>query len=544
MPFPKAIFIIAIPFACIFASSCRNETPKRKNATVLFNTEAYSGKDFAAHCRAATATLADSGRFAAGRQMQRLYEAADYNAVWLRDDGTAMLADSLLADIEQMKDDGINTGRYHLQSLKEKVNTFTKGQKMNIADIVALDTALSLSYIKASKDLLFGMIKPASVDSLWFHTNDSSWNMEQSIATIAGGRYFSLDSFRSRIPAYHLLSKALGHYRALANDTAMQQLKLAVHEANPSDSIIKDIIQKEAPWLRPISDTLTGTMATIQAYQQLYGLKRTGKKDSLTLAQLSAPEVKNIALISANMERLRWMPQTIDATNVTVNIPMMELVLRRDGQEVLRMNVVVGKPVRQTPALNANMANVVINPPWGVPPTILKKDVLPGVMHSGAAYLRKKGLKVYDRKGNQIDAGNITASNYRNYTFRQPPGARNALGEIKFNLPNKWDIYLHDTPHREDFTKYNRAQSSGCIRVQRPKEMAEYILAEIEGKRYTPERIDSVIKTRNTRFETLSSRIPVHIIYLTAYEDATGNNIRFARDIYDRDNKLMAAIGE
>lgn len=540
-----AISAVAISLLCFMFVSCKEHRQQQeKTTTSFFSNDVYDVDDFAAQCRIAFNTPSDTIQFSIGHQLQLLYDSCHYHAVWLAEDGSVALADSLLTDIAQMKNDGIDIDRYHINSLQEKLTTFKKGQPMDITQIVSLDTALSIAYIKASKDLLLGFIKPATVDSLWFHTNDSSWNTQQLFSSLAQKKYYPLDSFRSQLPIYHLLSKALTHYHTLSTDSTMQQLKQAVAKADTTDSIVTLIIEKEAPWLHPISDTLSGTMATIQAYQQFYGLKRTGKKDSITVSHLSASVTNNIALLSANMERLRWLPRRFEATNVTVNIPMMELVLRRNGQDVMNMNVVVGKPSRQTPVLNANMANVVINPPWGVPPTILKKDVLPGVMRSGAAYLRKKGLKAYDRKGKQIDAGSITASNYRYYTFKQPPGARNALGEIKFNLPNKWDIYLHDTPHREDFTKYNRAQSSGCIRVQHPKEMAEYILADIEGKRYTPERIDSVIVTRNTRFETLSNKIPVHIIYLTAYEDASKSNIRFARDIYNRDKKLMAAIGE
>jgi murein L,D-transpeptidase YcbB/YkuD len=188
------------------------------------------------------------------------------------------------------------------------------------------------------------------------------------------------------------------------------------------------------------------------------------------------------------------------------------------------------------------MANVVFSPPWGVPPTILKNDVLPGITKRGGSYLAKKGLKAYDRKGKQVNASAINSKNYRSYTFRQPPGARNALGEVKFNLPNKWDIYLHDTPHREDFPKRYRAKSSGCVRVERPKDFAKFILAELEGKNFTPEIIDSIIETRHTRFEQLSKKIPVHIIYLTAFEDSNNQHLRLLGDIYHRDAKLIAAL--
>lgn len=208
----------------------------------------------------------------------------------------------------------------------------------------------------------------------------------------------------------------------------------------------------------------------------------------------------------------------------------------------MHMEVVVGKTIRQTPSLNANLANVVINPPWGVPPTIMKKDVLPGMARSGQAYLNKKGLKVYDMKGNRVSASGVNSSNYKRYVFRQDPGDDNALGYVKFNLPNKWDIYLHDTPHREDFGKKDRFLSSGCIRVQKPKEMAEFILSELEGKRYPISRLDSVITTKKTRYEVLKNKIPVHIVYLTAFEDTTGTQIRFITDMYKRDRKLQALL--
>jgi murein L,D-transpeptidase YcbB/YkuD len=221
----------------------------------------------------------------------------------------------------------------------------------------------------------------------------------------------------------------------------------------------------------------------------------------------------------------------------------MELFFRVNGYDSMHMEVVVGKTIRQTPSLSARMANVVLNPTWGVPPTIMKKDVLPGMAKSGKAYLRKKGLKVYDFKGKAVDASAVNSNNYKRYVFRQDAGDDNSLGYVKFNLPNKWDIYLHDTPHRGDFGKKDRFQSSGCIRVQQPKEMAEFILATLEGKRYTRERIDSVIETHKTRYEVLKNRIPVHIVYLTAFEDSTNTRFHFIYDMYKRDGRLKAALG-
>jgi murein L,D-transpeptidase YcbB/YkuD len=258
--------------------------------------------------------------------------------------------------------------------------------------------------------------------------------------------------------------------------------------------------------------------------------------------QLSPDSVRQ--LIGLNLERMRWMNQSPGTDYIIVPIPLMELFLVHKDEPGMHMRVVVGKPSRQTPSLNANMANVVLNPPWGVPPTILKKDVAPGLAKSGGAYLARKGLRAFDAKGKVINAGQINANNYRRYFYRQEPGARNALGAVKFNLPNKWDIYLHDTPHKEDFPNRNRAKSSGCIRVARPKDMAEYILSEMEGKtRFSPEYIDSVINTRKTRYELLQHKIPVHIVYLTAYADSNAQALRLLDDVYGHDSRMLARSG-
>jgi len=247
--------------------------------------------------------------------------------------------------------------------------------------------------------------------------------------------------------------------------------------------------------------------------------------------------------IDINLERIRWMPKDIEPLYIMVNVPLMELFLRKDGRDAMHMNVLVGKTIRQTPSLNAKMVNVVINPPWGVPPTILKKDIGPGIARMGAAgNLQKKGLRAYNSKGKEVNPSEITAANYKKYFFKQPPGDDNALGYVKFNLPNKWDIYLHDTPHRGDFTNTDRAKSSGCIRRQNPREMAEYILSDIEGKEFTQEKMDSMISTHKTTYEKLTNNIPVHIVYLTAFDDSTYTHTRFVKDIYKRDAKLAQLL--
>jgi murein L,D-transpeptidase YcbB/YkuD len=244
--------------------------------------------------------------------------------------------------------------------------------------------------------------------------------------------------------------------------------------------------------------------------------------------------------IDVNLERLRWLPQELAATNITVNIPLMQLYLTENNKEVMRMKVVLGRTDRETPSLNAPIKTVVFNPSWGVPPGIMKKDVIPGMLSKGEAYLDKKGLKIYDRAGNEVSASQVNEENYKSYVFRQPPSERNALGQVKFDMPNPWNIYLHDTPSKDDFEQDERTKSSGCVRLHYPLQLAEYLLMEMNDKEYNRERIDSLTATNDTKYVKLKYPLPVHIVYLTVTED--GNNITYLKDIYSKDSRVYTLM--
>ncbi len=475
------------------------------------------------------------------------YQLNEYAPIWLKDGKSTEAAEKLLTELENTTWDGLDTGRYHIASLRKLLadSTIVK----NVNKQIAADTALTFTYLHASHDLLFGTIKPASVDSLWFHANDSAWEAPELLAN-KDNKFPSLEPYRSKLPTYSMMLADHRHYAQLSTDSllldAIEATK-AISNYATTDIVqrkaVQYVIKTELPWLRSLNDSEKENIKqAISNYQYYMDIKVSGKLDSFTVARLTRSPQQIINELKINMERVRWMQQEVGKLYILIDIPAMELFFRKDGMDMMHMRIVVGKLERQTPSLVANMANVVINPPWGVPPTILKKDVLPGITKSGRKYLDKKGLKVYDKKGKNIDASKVNPKNYKNYMYKQDPGDDNSLGYVKFNLPNPWDIYLHDTPHRDDFVKRNRFLSSGCVRLEQPQQMALYILSDLEKKRYTQERLDSVIDTHKTRWEILKTKIPVHIVYLTNFEDTNGRHLRYLRDIYSRDERLLAAI--
>ena len=480
------------------------------------------------------------------RDLRDAYNRAAFVPLWVQEEGLTNFAESLLSDLDSLTADGLNPAAYGLQNLRRQADALKQAKSANLPAALAFDTACTRAYLLAARHLLMGSVPTSLADADWHNANDSAWDGPQRAAAQAAdtGRYTGLAAYRSQWPAYVLLRKEMDSQRALAKDqTQAATMTAMASQSNPADSLLLAFARKELPGFAPESvDTLTAGQQVIRAYQWRNGLAATGKLDSATTRLLAQPRDTLMQRLAANLERLRWLPRLPDERYVVANIPQMEVFFRDRGKITFHMRTVVGKPSRPTPSLSADMKNVVFNPSWGVPPTILKNDVLPGVARRGGAYLRRKGLTAYDRRGRPVAASSINAKNVRGLSFRQPPGAHNALGDIKFNLPNRWDIYLHDTPHREDFPRRQRALSSGCVRVARPKDFAEFILSTLEGRDFSRPVIDSLVNTRRTMFEELKTPIPVHIVYLTAFEDSTGSYVRYLPDVYKKDAKVMALV--
>lgn len=477
--------------------------------------------------------------------MLRLYQTTEYEPLWLHSADGILLADLLLKDLDTLWAEGLDTGSYKLSEL-HRLRTIIETSGTSPADVAAFDTACSYAYFRASRDLLLGQSSPRHADTLWFHTNDTGWHAPALLQlTAEKGQYTSLDSFRSRWEQYPLLCSTYVHYSRLAGDTLFTFYRDRL-QFGANDSALSYLLHTEMPWLEPADyDTLPALRQSLRGYQLYAGLPATAAMDSATWKVLKKSPAEKKDIVKINLERLRWVARLPEPAYVLVNIPLMEMSLVRDNITDFHCRVVVGRPSRQTPVLNANMTSIVFNPAWGVPPTIFRKDVAEGIRKKGSAYLEEKELVAYNKKGERVEQTQVNASNFEQFSYRQPPGDNNSLGVVKFNLPNKWDIYLHDTPHKEDFPNRNRAKSSGCIRLSRPKELAEHILTIVEGKMdFFDYEIDTIVATRRTKFVQLQHPIPVHIVYLTVFPDSTGNQVRFLSDIYRRDPQMIHKIND
>jgi murein L,D-transpeptidase YcbB/YkuD len=280
----------------------------------------------------------------------------------------------------------------------------------------------------------------------------------------------------------------------------------------------------------------------VRRFQRRHGLDDDGVAGDRTLAELDVPVAARIEQVRVNLERARWVLQELPPRFVMVNVPGYEAFYFDERALLWRARVQVGQVMRRTPIFRAQMTYLVFNPTWTVPPGILARDIL-AAGADAPAVVRRKGLRVLDAEGHEVDPAGVAWTRYDAasfpYTLRQDPGPTNALGRIKFMFPNEHLVYLHDTPSKQLFERSERAFSSGCIRIEKPLELAELLLAD--PVRWSRERIEAVIASSETTTVSLAAPLPVLLLYWTAVPTRDGE-IRFFRDLYGRDPQVLAAL--
>jgi L,D-transpeptidase YcbB len=283
----------------------------------------------------------------------------------------------------------------------------------------------------------------------------------------------------------------------------------------------------------------------LKRFQRRHGLSEDGIMGDETRAELNVSVERRVEQLELNLERWRWLPQDLGRRHILVNIAAFELEVVEEDSVVLAMRVVVGRPYHDTPVFSDTMRYIVLNPYWEVPGKIAVKEMLPRIKRD-PSYLAHENLRLFKGWGleaREVDPGTVDWSAITPAAFpfrlRQDPGPRNALGRLKFMFPNKFNVYLHDTPARQLFEKPERDFSHGCIRIQEPIELAVYLLRQ--DPRWNREALLRALDETVDRSVPLPETIPIHLLYWTAWADGDGT-IQFRRDIYGHDALLLEAL--
>jgi len=491
--------------------------------------------------------------------LPRFYEARAYGPAWSDNAGPQRHVDDLIAAIHEADREGLRRNDYHLARVETILREVRQNQEqkrsLNPRRLVDLDLLLTDAFMIYGSHLLAGRINPETIDSEWV-ANRRGADFSKALQTALDTNRID-ETLKSLLPSqlgYARLRNALAHYREIAASggwpavpggpkiqigdrgervRALCLRLMATGDLDKQDTVrdhLDDILEK-----------------ALRKFQERHGLDVDGVVGPTTLEALNVPVEQRMRQLELNLERWRWLPQTLGERYILVNMANFELNVAEKDQPVMAMRVVVGKGYRRTPVFSGKMTYLVFNPYWHVPPGIAIKDKLP-LIRKDPDYLMKQNMRVFQGWGAEakeidpksIDWSKVNAKNFR-YRLRQDPGPWNALGRVKFMFPNRFNVYIHDTPSRELFDKTVRMFSSGCIRIEKPIELAEYLLRD--DPKWTRESILAAIDRRVEQTVQLRERIWVHLLYWTAWVSEDGIT-HFVRDIYERDKRLDEALRE
>lgn len=477
--------------------------------------------------------------------IQTFYQSGMFAPVW--DDQSKK---ELIQAVRDSYEDGLNPEDYHLGLLLD----YEGRQGLSSAELSNYELLLTDAFLLLTTHLMSGKVDPKTFDSEWKVLRREGNPLELFTEAMQEKTVLaSLNDIKPKYKSYQRLKDKLRIYREIQAEGGWpiieisQTLKLNMR--GEAVSLLRErlIAVGDLPTLTNDELELFDEELEkgLKKYQKRHGLEQDGAVGKETLKSLNIPVEDRITDIRLNLERCRWLPNQLGGHYVMINLPAYDMEVVKNGEVKLEMDVAVGKPYRQTPVFSANLIYLVLNPYWTVPPTILYQDIIPAQIKN-PNYIQNLKIKVINDSGAEIAPGSIDWSSIQAnkfpYMLRQEPGSNNALGVVKFIFPNPYNIYMHDTNHREIFVKSDRALSSGCVRLSRPLDFAYYLLGQQSPALDQP-KVDDLIKSASNKSISVQPPLQVHLQYWTSFVDENGL-LNFRKDIYGRNAKLRLALFE
>ena len=494
------------------------------------------------------------------KYIQELYEPLGYTTVWIRNGQPTPQALGLIAALESSQLEGLNPDDYDASHWTTRLNTLRTAQG-NADAVVSFDVALTVSAMRYISDLHIGRVNPKHFQ-FGIDIQQKKYNLPEFLSQevlTASNIQTALDEAAPQYKGYRRTKAALQKYRMLAAQAGAMPLLKAAKTLAPGDAYADTA--RLAQRLRLTGDLPQDTIANadsgiydtalteaVRHFQLRHGLEADGKLGKQTLRQLNTPWKDRVIQLEDALERWRWLPPNFPQPPVTVNIPEFRLRAFSEKKTVaLSMKVVVGKAVRhQTPVFAENMTYIVFRPYWNVPLSIARAEIIPALLKD-RRYLERKHFEVVDWKDRHVTSGVVSdevLAQLRSgkLRVRQKPGLENALGLVKFMFPNEYNVYLHGTPVPQLFAQSRRDFSHGCVRVEKPVELAVWLLRDQPP--WTPGKIEAAMESGpDNQHVMLAKPVPVLIVYLTAVVEED-NQVYFFDDIYGHDRSLNAVLAK
>ena len=471
--------------------------------------------------------------------LSRFYRSRNSAPVWLDGGPLDKEIPNLLSAISESVAHGFAAERYHRSILERLQNA------RDDTSTLALELLLTDAFLNQALHRARGAVYPPNLDADW-QVPQAEIDAVAFLAETAGGSRNVTGALNTLWPdnkEYAQLVQRRAEIIASGDEITVQVATGRLLKPGQTDErviLLKQRLMGPGDYSPVYDDDLK---REVVAYQRAAGLEPDGIVGDNTLEVLNATRVSWIDKIDANLERWRWLPRETPATYIRVNIAAFTLRVIEDDDTVLAMNVIVGKPYRRTPVFTETIKYIVLNPYWNVPFSIATQDKLP-LLKADASAEAKKGFEAKPQGSDvfvpvdTIDWSGVTKRNF-NYLLRQRPGEINALGRMKFMLPNAFAVYLHDTPGRELFGRQERIFSSGCVRLERPRDLAAWLLSR-DGNPQS-RQLDAILDSGDTTTIYLKKPVPVYLLYFTAFV-ADDGDVALRRDIYGRDKTLIEAL--
>ncbi|MDQ3417673.1 MAG: L,D-transpeptidase family protein [Acidobacteriota bacterium] len=536
---------LAVLALSLSAAACGGSEREQEMHTALRAVASGSRPSYAAH---------DPEGNKLWKKTQAFYEKRSYAAAWVEGAKPGDQMDELIEALRASAKEGLDPDLYNVSMLEERRAEASKGfltdKGFDPKEAGALDVWLTYLYMKYSSDIADGLSDLSHADPAWKikpEKFDPQAHLEKALAD--GSIKASLAELTPRVPEYHRLRELLVRYKDQQQKGGWPKVpstRLKPGQKSPHIAALAKRLAASGDYKGSVPSDGTASpyspqlQEAVKVFQRRHGLTDDGAIGPEVVAALNIPLDYRINQIAMNMERWRWLPRDLGDRFMLVNIPEMSLDVFDNDKVALTMRVVVGKQDTPTPIFNDEMTYLVFSPYWNVPDSIAQGETLPAVIND-PGFLQRTNMEVVDKAGNVVDPSTVDLNDPAAYRFRQKPGGDNSLGLVKFMFPNQFNVYLHDTPADSLFERAARSFSHGCVRVEDPVALAQYVLRD--QPEWTADRIREAMEAGTEKHVKLKSPIPVFLGYWTA-RVRPDNTVQFRRDVYEVDGKLQARLND